>query len=317
MKKIKIFNTIRKELNKFEVLFDTYADTLEFGDYIKNIKGKMLRPAITIMGARIGGGVTEKSLLAALAIELLHNATLVHDDVIDNAIKRRGKDTFRYLHGNKQAILYGDYLLAKGLECVLKTEQFSIMRTITQTTGEMCIGEIDQLKHSGQFKTAEQDYYDIIYKKTASLFVCSLLVGYYSSGNNELEEIIKEIGYNIGMAFQINDDLLDYDTSGSSGKDFGNDIREQKMTLPLIYALENASQQEKDEILALLKLPSISEADILCIIDFINVKGGIAYTKDVLSRYIDKANEAIDSIPEENNREELNNLCQYLSKRIN
>ncbi len=315
MKKFIIFNTIRKELNKFESLFDEYVGTLKYSEYLQGIKGKMLRPAATIMAAKIGGEISEKTFWGAIAIELMHNATLVHDDVIDNADKRRDKDTFKKIYGNKAAILYGDYLLAKGLECVAKTNVLAIMNTIAQTTGEMCIGELDQLAQSGTFATKEQEYYDIIYKKTASLFVCSLLVGYQSSGNSGLEDMFRQIGYNLGMAFQIKDDLLDYDTSGSSGKNFGNDIREKKMTLPLIYAFANASKQDVDEMKNLLLSSELSDDEVRKIINFAETNGGIKYTSEVLTQFIAKAEEMAHKLPENISKIEFDYLCRYIAER--
>lgn len=314
--KIKIFNTIKKELKQFESLFDSFVKKLEYSEYLAKTKGKMLRPALTIIASKISGEVAEKTFWAAIAVEMIHNATLVHDDIVDNANKRRERPTFRAKNGNQRAVLYGDYLLAKSLECVIRTKDFRIMSSIANTTGEMSIGEIQQLDASGKLSTLENDYYDIIYKKTASLFICSLLVGYYSSTNDEqLEETIRRIGFNLGMAFQIKDDLLDFDIKTISGKAYGNDIREQKMTLPLIFALQQVSEDKQTEIKKLINLPSISDNDILKVINFTFDNGGIAYTEGVLSNFIKKAQEDINTLPDNFSKEALFHLSTYLAER--
>ncbi len=316
IKTLKIFNSIKKELKQFETLFDSYVEGLEFSDYLKGAKGKMLRPALTMVGAKIGGEIKEESLWAAISVELMHNATLVHDDVVDNADMRRDKPTFKHFYGDKQAVLYGDYLLAKSLDCVIRTGKLSIVNTIAHTTGEMSIGEIEQLEQSGTLETSEDEYFEIIYKKTATLFVCSLLVGYYSSTSEDaLEETVKTVAYNLGMAFQVKDDLLDYDTSGSSGKVYGNDIREKKMTLPLISALRQANEADAQEIKKMILLPEIPDRELLKIISFVETNGGLEYTEMVLEKYLNQAREAIATLPEGDSKSGLNYLCKYLGER--
>lgn len=314
--RIKIFNTIRKELKQFEALFDSYLKELEFSDYLKDTKGKMLRPALTIIASNIAGKASEKTYWSAIAVEMMHNATLVHDDVVDDANQRREKATFRATYGDRKAVLYGDYLFAKSLECVVKTDDLRIIHAIANTTGEMSIGEIKQMDESGGLSTAEKDYYDIIYKKTASLFVCSLMVGHYSSSkSNEWEETVTRIGYNLGMAFQIKDDLLDYDTQSKSGKAYGNDIQEKKMTLPLIYALQQVSTEKEAEIKKMINLSAISDNDILKIIDFSYENGGIAYTEGILASFLRKAQEDVDTLPKSISKDALGYLVTYLAKR--
>lgn len=314
--KLKIFNTIRKELKQFETLFDSYLKNLEFSDYLMDTKGKMLRPALAIIAGNIAGIVTEKTYWAAIAVEMMHNATLVHDDIVDDANKRREKPTFRAKHGDRKAVLYGDYLFAKSLECVVKTDDFRIINAIANTTGEMSIGEIKQMDESGGFSTAEKDYYDIIYKKTASLFVCSLLVGHYSTAkDNAWEATVNRIGLNLGMAFQIKDDLLDYDTKAISGKTLGNDIRERKLTLPLIFALQQVNEEKQADIKKMINLSPISDSDILNVIDFTVQNGGISYTEDVLASFLKKAQEDIDTLPKSVSKEALGYLSTYLGER--
>lgn len=315
-KTLKIFRSIKKELKGFEKLFDTYLEELEFSDYLSNTKGKMLRPALTILAAKAAGKVEESTLWAAIAVEMMHNATLVHDDIVDDANQRRSQPTFRSLQGDKKAVLYGDYLFAKSLECVVRTGDFRIIGAIANTTGEMSIGEIEQLGLSGSFGAQEQDYLDVIYKKTATLFICSLLVGYYSSSpSSDLEETVRKIGFNLGMAFQVKDDLLDYDKSGKSGKAFGNDIREQKMTLPIIAALAKADDKEVDRIKKMINLPAISDDEITYVIDFAFDKGGIAYTESALLSYLAAANNEIAKLPDNDSRIGLELLSKYLLDR--
>ena len=314
--RLKIFNTIRQELKQFETLFDSYLKGLEFSDYLMDTKGKMLRPALTIIAGNIAGKASEKTYWSAIAVEMMHNATLVHDDIVDDANQRREKTTFRASYGDKKAVLYGDYLFAKSLECVVKTDDFRIIQAIANTTGEMSIGEIKQMDESGGLSTAEKDYYDIIYKKTASLFVCSLMVGHYSTTTDtQWEETIQRIGYNLGMAFQIKDDLLDYDIHSKSGKAFGNDIQEKKMTLPLIYALQQVSEEKGAEIKKMINLSAISDSEILKVIDFSYKNEGITYTEGILASFLRKAQEDIDTLPKGMSKEALGYLVSYLEKR--
>jgi octaprenyl-diphosphate synthase len=314
--RLKIFNTIKKELKQFETLFDSYLKGLEFSDYLMDTKGKMLRPALTIIAGNIAGKASEQTYWYAIAVEMMHNATLVHDDIVDDANQRRQKATFRASQGDKKAVLYGDYLFAKSLECVVKTNDFRIIQAIANTTGEMSIGEIKQLDESGGLSTAEKDYYDIIYKKTASLFVCSLMVGHYSTSvDTQWEETIQRIGYNLGMAFQIKDDLLDYNTQSKSGKAFGNDIQEKKMTLPLIYALQQVSEEKEAEIKKMINLSTISDNELLKIINFSYKNEGITYTEGILASFLRKAQEDIDTLPKSMSKDALGYLVTYLAKR--
>ncbi len=316
MKKLKIFNTLKKELKQFEDFFDDYIKDLEYASFLKETKGKMLRPALTLLTGKMNGGLKEKALWAALSIELMHNATLVHDDVVDDADLRRDKDTFRAKLGDKRAVLYGDYLLAKSLECVAKTGDVRIVDVLARTTAEMSIGEIDQLNACGVLETTEKEYLDIIHKKTATLFVCSLLAGYFSACEKcENVDLIWAIGYNLGMVFQLKDDLLDYDRNASSGKKFGNDIREQKMTLPLIFALNQVSDVMKEEVKQSVILSSNSDLDVLKVIDFVYENGGVTYTQDVMSSYAMKANDVIYQLPDGESKEALLLLSDFFAER--
>lgn len=314
--RLKIFKAINPDLKRFEKHFDNYLTNLEFSPYLKESKGKMLRPALTILGAHIGGEVKESTLWAALAVEMMHNATLVHDDVVDDADQRRNKSTFRAENGDKRAVLYGDYLFAKSLECVVKTGDLRIVNAIAATTGDMSIGEIQQLDASGALSTAEQTYYDIIFKKTATLFICSLLVGYYSANEAAgLETLLRQIGLKLGLAFQIKDDIFDYERDGTSGKAYGNDVREQKMTLPLIYALEQSTEKERIDIKNLIHLSSLTQEGVNRVVDFVVECGGLAYAQRVLDDFLQKAQDDIAQLPQGIGRDVLSLLCNYLADR--
>lgn len=315
-KALKIFRSIKKELKHFEDLFDGYVKDLEFSEYIIETKGKMLRPAITLLAANIDGTVNDASLWAAVSVELMHNATLVHDDIVDDANKRRNRSTFRSVHGDRRAVLYGDYLFAKSLNCVVKTGHLKIVDTIATTTGEMSIGELQQMDLSGTFDTSEEAYYDVIFKKTASLFISSLLVGYYSTASDDKwEDVVRQIGYNLGLAFQIKDDLLDYDVKSQSGKKLGNDIRERKMTLPLIYAFANGSGLQVAAIKAMMAQDNISNEEMLEVVDFAYQTGGVAYTEQRLAHFIDQSRLEINKLPNADSRLAFSMLCDYLVKR--
>ncbi len=316
IKTLKLFHTIQKELKAFEVLFDDYLAGLEFSEYLSGIKGKMLRPALVILGANIAGKTTKNTLWTAVAVEMMHNATLIHDDVVDDANKRRYQPTFRSVFGDKKAVLYGDYLFAKSLECVAKVGNIKIINTVAKTTDEMSIGEIRQLDTVGTFSTNEEEYFDIIYKKTASLFVGSLLIGYYSTAQDfSQENLVRRIGADLGMAFQIKDDLLDYDAKSQSGKSYGNDIRERKMTLPLIFALKQADENKCLEVKKMFSLPEISGAEVIKIINFVNDNDGIAYTESILMTYLERAQKALEDLPKGLSKDALKHFCDYLLDR--
>ena len=316
MKKKILFNSIKKELKQFEKFYEDYVKGLEYASFLKNSKGKMIRPALTLIAAKMYGDVNESALWAALSIELMHNATLVHDDVVDDADLRRGRDTFRAKHGDKRAVLYGDYLLAKSLECVAKTGDVRIVDVLARTTAEMSIGEIDQLNASGLLETNELEYLEIIYKKTATLFISSLLAGYYTSCEEcDNVDLIWSIGYNLGVIFQMKDDVLDYERFGDSGKQFGNDIKEQKMTLPLIYALKQADPEVREEFKSHILNAEDSDESLHQVIDFVIENGGVEHTEGVIIEYKQRALDAIEQLPEGTAREVLLALCDYIIER--
>lgn len=316
MKKKLLFNSIKKELKQFEDFYEDYIKELEYASYLVDSKGKMIRPALTLITAKMYGEVNESALWAALSIELMHNATLVHDDVVDNADLRRDRDTFRAKQGDKHAVLYGDYLLAKSLECVAKTGDVRIVDILARTTAEMSIGEIDQLNASGLLETTEKEYLDIIYKKTATLFVSSLLAGYYTACDQcDNVDLIWSIGYNLGLIFQMKDDVLDYQRGNDSGKQLGNDVKEQKLTLPLIYAMSQVDEDSREDIKQHIRQAEDSYDSLNVVVDFVLDNGGIAYTEQVIENYKHLADEAINQLPDGAAKEVLSRLSDYIVKR--
>ena len=316
MKKKILFNSIKKELKQFEKFYEDYIKELEYAAYLVDSKGKMIRPALTLIAAKMYGEINESAMWAALSIELMHNATLVHDDVVDNADLRRNRDTFRAKQGDKHAVLYGDYLLAKSLECVAKTGDVRIVDIIARTTAEMSIGEIDQLNASGLLETNEKEYLDIIYKKTATLFVSSLLAGYYTACEScDNKDLIWSIGYNLGLIFQMKDDVLDYQRQTDSGKQYGNDIKEQKLTLPLIYALHQVDEESRQEIKAHITQANESYESLNRVIDFVLDQGGIEHTLAVIADYKSRAEDAIAQLPDGSAKDMLSRLSDYIVER--
>lgn len=316
MKKKILFHSIKKELKQFEKFYEDYVQDLEYATYLIDSKGKMIRPALTLIAAKMYGKVSEATLWAALSIELMHNATLVHDDVVDNADLRRDRDTFRAKQGDKHAVLYGDYLLAKSLECVAKTGDIRIVDIIARTTAEMSIGEIDQLNASGLLETSEREYLDIIYKKTATLFVSSLLAGYYTTCQEcDNVDLIWSIGYNLGLVFQMKDDVIDYERHTDSGKQYGNDVKEQKLTLPLIYALSQADDATKENIKTHIGLAEDSRESLNTVIDFVVDNGGITHTEKVIADYKQRAQDAISQLPDGEIKDMLSRLSDYIIQR--
>ena len=254
---------IKSELEKFEELFKQSVKSDNklvdlIARYIIRQKGKKIRPLLVLLAAKISGGVTERTYRGAVLVELLHTATLVHDDVVDNADKRRGFWSINALFKNKVAVLMGDYLLARGLMIAVDGKDYDFLEVITNTVKRMSEGELLQIKKTRKLDIDEPTYFRIISDKTASLLETCCQIGAQSASNNiEHHEAMKKFGEAIGIAFQIRDDVLDYEGSFSTiGKPVGGDIKEKKITLPLIYSLNQVSKNEAAEIKRLIKKAS-------------------------------------------------------------
>jgi octaprenyl-diphosphate synthase len=267
------------------------------------------------LSAGVAGTITEASYRGAALIELLHTATLVHDDVVDDASYRRGFFSVNALWKNTIAVLVGDYLLSRGLLLSVDHGDFGLLRIVSNATREMSEGELLQMEKARKLDITEEVYYEIIRQKTASLISSCCAVGAASAGaDDDTVKYLREFGEKIGMAFQIKDDLFDYGNN-EIGKPRGIDIREKKMTLPLIYALNKSEKPERKHILKLIKKKSDSNAVVREVIDFVRQKGGLTYAEEVMEQYYQDALSMLDRFPESQYRQSLGDLVTYTIQR--
>lgn len=283
--------------------------------YIVRRKGKQMRPLFVFLSAGATGKISEATYRGASLIELLHTATLVHDDVVDDANERRGFFSINALWKNKIAVLVGDFLLSRGLILSMENGDYDLLRITTEAVKEMSEGELLQMEKARKLNINEEIYYEVIRQKTASLITSCCRVGAASAGANE-ETIRKmgEFGLAVGMAFQIKDDLFDYGTF-EIGKPRGIDIKEKKMTLPLIYALNQSSKLERRRIKKLVKRAESKPKLVHEVIDFVKASGGIEYAISVMEDYHQKAKEILRTLPESDYRNSLEDLVQFTIER--
>ena len=310
---LKNFNDYFKKALKSNVpLVDLIAK------YILRQKGKKIRPLLVMLSAKMLGEINERTMRGATLVELLHTATLVHDDVVDNADKRRGLPSINAVWKNKIAVLMGDYLLSRGLMLSVENEDFDFLRTITQTVRRMSEGELHQIKRTRKLDLDEQSYYKIISDKTASLLSTCAEIGARSATDDaEKIKMLSEFGEYLGVAFQIKDDILDY--TGKSkllGKPLGEDIRERKLTLPVIHALEEASESEKKKMIGKIKKVTRGN-NINLIFDFIRKHNGIEYSQQKAEEYAEKAKAILLNFEESQARQALLNLVDFVVYRNN
>ncbi len=283
--------------------------------YIVKRKGKQMRPLFVFLSCGVAGKITEATYRGAALIELLHTATLVHDDVVDDAQLRRGFFSINALWKNKIAVLVGDYLLSKGLLLSLDNDDFNLLKIVSDAVREMSEGELLQMEKAKKLDITEEVYYNIIRQKTASLIQSCCRVGAASSGASQ-EEIdqMGEFGLKVGMAFQIKDDLFDYG-SEEIGKPTGIDIQERKMTLPLIHALEQAGWQEKKQIKKAIKQSAKSKKKLNEVIDFVKASDGIEYAMSVMQRFHQEAMAILDKFPDSEYKHSLSSLVNFTIDR--
>jgi len=311
---------IKEELKKFDVHFKSamksnvaLLDKITY--YIVQTKGKQMRPMFTLLSAKASGPITESSYIAASLVEIIHTATLVHDDVVDEAEKRRGFFSIYALWKTKIAVLVGDYLLSRGLNMALEKKEYTSLHIINQAVQSMSEGELLQIEKARKLDIKEDIYFEIIKQKTASLIAAACSSGAASTTNDEaLVEKFRLFGEKIGIAFQIKDDLFDYGDD-NIGKPKGIDIKEKKMTLPLIYALEQSTWLEKKKIIFNIKRRSKNDAVVKEIIQFVKDKGGIEYAKEKMELYKTQAIELLQQIPQSDSRDALEELVQFVTLR--
>lgn len=285
--------------------------------YIVKRKGKQMRPMFVFLAANICGGISERSYRAANLIEMIHTATLVHDDVVDDANKRRGFFSINALWKNKIAVLVGDFLLSKGLQLAAKYKDYDFLEIISEVTKEMSEGELLQIEKARRLDIKEDIYFEIIRQKTATLIAACCATGASSAGANEEEvERLRLLGEKIGIAFQIKDDLFDYESSVSLiGKPVGIDIKERKMTLPLIYALNNSSRKEKRWMINVVKNFNENQKMVTQLIKKVKASGGIEYTKKKMYEFRQEAMNIINFYPDSPSRQSLIDLILYTTER--
>nr|WP_287404892.1 polyprenyl synthetase family protein [Candidatus Brachybacter algidus] len=285
--------------------------------YIVQRKGKQMRPIFVFLSAKAAGGTTEATYNAASLVELLHTATLVHDDVVDESLERRGFFSINALWKNKIAVLVGDYLLSQGLLLAVNNNEFSLLRILSRAVKEMSEGELMQIEKARKLDIQEAVYFDIIRQKTASLIAAACEAGAVSAGvSPEVSEQFRVFGEKVGIAFQIKDDLFDYGTQ-DVGKPLGIDIKEKKMTLPLIYALQNTDRPTKKHIINLIKNHSKDQKSVKEVISFVHASGGLQYAE---SRMMDYCREAIDllkTLADNDASKSLVELIDYVTNREN
>jgi len=283
--------------------------------YIIKRKGKQLRPMFVFLSAKLHGTINESTYRAAALVELLHTATLVHDDVVDESLERRGFLSINALWKNKIAVLVGDYLLSKGLLLSTSAGDFKHLDILSNAVKEMSEGELLQIEKARNLNLKEDIYFEIIRSKTASLLSSACAVGAWSTSKDEkLTERMKLFGEKTGIAFQIKDDLFDYGNE-DVGKPTGNDLKEKKLTLPLIYTLNNISKPEKRKIIYIVKNQNKDPEKIKYVLQKVIDSGGIKYATDKMIEYRDEALAILFEFPESDARKGLEELVRYTTDR--
>lgn len=283
--------------------------------YMLVTKGKQMRPMLVFLSARVFGEVSERSYTAATMIELLHSATLIHDDVVDDADRRRGFLSINKLWKSKASVLLGDFLLSKGLLVALENEEFELLRVLSTAVKKMSEGELRQMKAAKLLNMTEDKYYRIISEKTASLLSACTECGTISATDDQhYRELMRDMGLNMGIAFQIRDDLFDYEEA-NSGKSEGNDIIERKITLPLIAALDRAGYFERKAIKRKFRNKKKSRKDVEEIINFVREKDGVSYARAKMRHFADTAASLLHELPEGKERDDLEDFIHFVINR--
>ncbi len=285
-------------------------------EYLSQSEGKQLRPLLVLLSAKMHGEICSSTYIAATAIEMVHTATLIHDDVVDSSDERRGRRAVHVAWTPQVAILAGDYLLSKALHITTENSEFELLKLVTQSVKEMSEGELVQLAKAQSLDTTEEDYLNIIYKKTASLISACAATGARSVGKDDnCVNTMKKVGKNIGLAFQIRDDIFDYESNNLIGKPVGNDIKEHKLTLPLIYALKKADDKTREYILNCLQTNNNEAEKIAEIVSFVRKSGGVEYAEEVMQRYCDEATMLLQKYEESEARNALLEFVQFTAFR--
>lgn len=318
-----ITQIIEPELEEFNNLFrHSLKSKIGLVDivtrYLLKQKGKKIRPVLVLLSSKISGGINERSYRGAGLVELLHTATLVHDDVVDNAEIRRSFPSINAIWKNKIAVLMGDYLLARGLMLAVDSDDFDFLKVITQTVKRMSEGELLQISKTRKLDNDEETYFKIISDKTASLISTCCEIGARASTDDENKiNAMKDFGENLGIAFQIRDDILDYvGKTKYFGKPLGGDIKEKKITLPLIHALTRSQNNESVQILKSIKSGG-KKLKVSEVIDFVKKYDGISYSEEIAYQYAQKAIHCLDIFDSSETKKALIELVEFVVNRKN
>ncbi len=315
-----ILAPIKPELEEFQ---EQFASVLKskvalldlIMKYILRQKGKKIRPVLVLLSAKLCGIINQRSYIAANLVELLHTATLIHDDVVDEAKTRRGIASINAVWKNKASVLIGDYLLSQGLLISLDNKEYDFLHATSEAVRRMSEGELLQIQKARNFDATEETYFKVISDKTASLIKSCCKLGALSTTNNSsMIQALSDFGENLGIAFQLRDDALDYTGRKSLlGKSTGNDLKEKKFTLPLIYSLDNAPKKRSAEIMKLIK--SDEKKKFEEVYYFVLEFGGIKYTAEKTKEYCSKAKESLHIFPESDSKNSMISLLNFVSER--
>ena len=332
-------NDIRKPILKDLEAFDKFiADNFsaegellkEMLTYALSSRGKGIRPILTLLIASMHSPIvaregytddkphcTKRTYLAAMLVEMIHTASLIHDDVLDSADERRGKPSVNAKWQSNMAIILGDYILARTMALGMASAQYDLISHIGSAMATLCEGEVLQSQHADKYDTTRDDYFDIIYRKTASLLGVSAALGALSVGANRGDvERMQKFGEAIGMAFQIQDDILDYKRDNNTGKPTNNDLREHKITLPMIEVMERASEQQRKEMIELLRRADSDNEALDKLHNIVVEGGGLGYAAEVLKSYLTRAMHLIHKYEETPFRKALLDLCTFIAERV-
>lgn len=315
-----IMRPVESEMSEFEVRFrNSMKSKVPMLDkvthYIIRRKGKQMRPLFIFLTAKMVGTVNDKTYDAATLVELLHTATLVHDDVVDDANERRGFFSVNALWKNKIAVLVGDYMLSKVLLLSIEKNNTHLLEVVARAVREMSEGELLQIEKARRLDITEEVYYEVIRQKTASLISTCCEAAALSVERYDISEDMRQFGEYVGMAFQLKDDIFDYGEPGNIGKPTGLDIRERKMTLPLIYALNHSSKEVRNELINIVKNHNENPKKVQRAVELVIANGGIEYAHKKMLDFKEKALEILKNIPDSEAKEAILGLVEYTTTR--
>lgn len=316
-----IRQSLQPELTRLDELISSSLDSSNtlmnqvIGTYLRH-KGKQLRPMLVMLTARLFGGVNENVLTAAASVEILHNASLIHDDVVDDSSQRHGQETINAMWDNHVAVLVGDFFVSNALRLAARTADLRVINTIADLGKLLSLGEMDQIYNARYHELNEEAYFKVISHKTASLFVsCVAMGGYCTGADDESIEAMRRFAELFGLCFQIKDDIFDYFDSKAIGKPTGNDLREGKISLPLLLALERAPEDESCKIKEMLACDSLSDDRIETILAFARDNGGIEGAYAVMADLRAQAQSILDSLPQCDITCQLADLFDFVIER--